>query len=273
MSETDLTAAEADALSGTTDADCDAVYLTIGDSTYYTEFYRLLQRLLTMAKVPGNELRVCKDGDLTIEVRPGKIQIGGITHDYSGITGEAVTNNQTNYIYLTAADLAAGNTVSQSTSAFPTDGTFFIPLATVLTAGGDYAYTDITDYRGRALWAPPGSVGRVVEENAAGVASPNVLIAEETGKVLSNEGSTATNYHTLPTAVAGLTYTFVRADASDDLRITAAASDKIVVGGTATKAAGYVESTARWDAVTLVALDEEYWLALEVQGTWTVETS
>ena len=71
MAETDLTTAQADALSGTTDGDTDAKYPTIGESTYYTTMYRLIHRLLTIEKIV-NEFRVCKDGDLTFAVRAGK---------------------------------------------------------------------------------------------------------------------------------------------------------------------------------------------------------
>ena len=43
MAETDLTAAQADALSGTSDSDTDLTYPTIGESTYYT--YNLRDQL------------------------------------------------------------------------------------------------------------------------------------------------------------------------------------------------------------------------------------
>jgi len=273
MAETALTTAQADALSGTTDSDCAAVYPTIGESTYYTSAYRMLHRALLMAKMPGNECRVYQDGDLTCGVRAGKIQVGPTTFDHSGCTGESLTNNQTNYIFLTAADLAAGNSATVNTTGFPTDGTLYVPLATILTASGTYDYTDITDYRGRAILNVPGGFGAVVEANTAGSGSPNVLIAAESGKVFTNEGSTATNYHTLPTAAAGLTYTFIRSDASDDIRITANTGDVIVLAGTSTKAAGYVESQNQWDLIVLVAVDATSWVATTVMGTWTVETS
>ena len=71
MSETDLTPAAADALSGTTDPGTDLVYPAIGESTYYTTMYRLVHRLLAVAGTPGNELRAYKDGDLTFGVRAG----------------------------------------------------------------------------------------------------------------------------------------------------------------------------------------------------------
>ncbi|KKK76466.1 hypothetical protein LCGC14_2863370, partial [marine sediment metagenome] len=166
MSETDLTAAQADALSGTTDSDADLTYPTIGESTYYTTAYRAQHRTLLLAKSPGgNELRVGRDGDLTVEVRPGYVQLGTTVYDHSGVTGESVTNNQTNYVYLTTADLAAGNSVTVNTTGFPTDGSLLIPLATVATGtastggvSGTYDYRDIADFRGRGQWVLAGGL-------------------------------------------------------------------------------------------------------------------
>lgn len=279
MAETPLSAALADALPGTTDADTDLVYMAIGESTYYTTDARMIQRTLRMAKNPaGNELRVGQDGSLTVEVRPGFVQLGPTGYDHAGVTGEVVADNDTSYIFLTPADVLAGNSVTVNTTGFP--ATPHIPLATVATGsestaavGGTYDYRDITDYRGRAQWVMPGMGAGIVEENTAGVGSPNILIASESGLILSNEGSAATNHHTLPTAAPGLTYTAIRADATDDIRILAAAGDKIIVVITPTKAAGYIESTARWDRLTLVAVDDEFWVAMNVFGTWTVEVA
>jgi|GEM_PF-5227552 len=112
-----------------------------------------------------------------------------------------------------------------------------------------------------------------VEENTAGVGSPNVLTADESRKVLTNEGATATNYHTLPTAAAGLSFPFIAADASNKIRITAAAGDKIRVAGVESVAAGYIESTGQGDTIMLIATDEEYWYATSIIGIWDVEVS
>ena len=92
MAESALSAATADALSGTTDSDSDLVYPTIGDSTYYTEFYRLVQRLLQITR-GMNDLRVYKDGALTYGVRSGDFMdapTGASTATYAGSTGNAL---------------------------------------------------------------------------------------------------------------------------------------------------------------------------------------
>ncbi len=147
MAETDLTTAQADALSGTTDGDTDLKYPTIGESTYYTTMYRLIHRLLTLSKPAGNSLRVYKDGELTFGVRPGRYMDGDTARDYAGASGQALTNDQTNYIYLTA-----NGTLTVNTTGFPNpSATPHIPLAAVTTSEGSYSHDDITDYRPRAL--------------------------------------------------------------------------------------------------------------------------
>jgi len=148
MAETPLSTAAADALSGTTDADTDLVYPSIGESTYYTTMYRLLHRLGRLGKTPGNELRAYKDGELTFGVRAGRYMDGDTARNYAGAAAEALTNNQTNYVYLTAAGVLTVNTTG-----FPDpSATPHLPLATIVTAAGTYDHADITDYRGRALF-------------------------------------------------------------------------------------------------------------------------
>jgi len=112
----------------------------------------------------------------------------------------------------------------------------------------------------------------VVELTATGnAATPHTITALETNKVICNEATLGEkNYHNLPAAVAGLTYTFIVRDANG-LRVTAAAGDKIRLGATITKAAGYVESIELGASITLVATDTSDWIATSVVGTWAVE--
>ena len=142
-------------LSGTMDAEQAVPYIPVGLSPYHVEFYKTLYRLLDVARRAG-DLRVYKDdgGDLEFGVRPGRWFNGDTPVDYEGATGQDLTDNAVNYVYLTAAGVLTVNT-----SAFPDpSATPHIPLATVATgtqsaAGvqGQYDHADITDYRGRAL--------------------------------------------------------------------------------------------------------------------------
>ncbi len=147
MAETPLTTSQADALSGTSDSDLDFTYLTIGQSPYYTTAFRCWEKIVRIVKA-ANALRVYKDGDLTFGVRAGRYMDGGTVREYSGATGQSLTNNDTNYVYLTV-----GGTLTVNTTGFPDAGTTpHIPLATIETSGGEYDHGDITDYRGPAIF-------------------------------------------------------------------------------------------------------------------------
>jgi len=107
---------------------------------------------------------------------------------------------------------------------------------------------------------------RSVEANTATSGTPNALTATESWKVLTNEGATAANYHTLPTAVAGYTFTFVVQDA-DGLRVTASTGDTIRIAATASSSGGYCESTTIGDVITLVAINATEYVATSVVGS------
>lgn len=111
-------------------------------------------------------------------------------------------------------------------------------------------------------------VRRGVEANTAGVGTPNALTIAETYKVLTNEGASAKNYHTLPSAEAGIQFTFIVQDA-DGIRVVANTGDTINLNGTVSGSAGYTESTAIGASVTLVAINATEWVATSIVGSWT----
>jgi hypothetical protein len=154
MTEIQLTDAEANALHGTTDGYTDFKYHSPGDASYFTEGQRQRHRLLTLAKAISNSLRVYRDGALSFGVRPGRAGDGDTTYAYEGSAGNALTDDATNYIYLTASDLAAGNTVTVNTAGFPLQSqTPHIPLAEIVTSAGGYGCDDITDLRSASALA------------------------------------------------------------------------------------------------------------------------
>ena len=129
-------------------------------------------------------------------------------------------------------------------------------------ASGTARVSNASTGAGRLLTA------KLVEANTAGSGAPNVLAATESGTVLTNEGTTAKNYHTLPSATAGLVFQFVCQDA-DGIRITANTDDTIRVIDKVTAAAGYIESTTIGSVVTLVAINATEWIATSIHGVWT----
>ena len=276
MSETQLTDAEALALAGTTDSDTDFEYHSVGQSTYYLDGFRQRHRILTITKA-ANALRVYKDGALTFGVRAGRFANGDSMVGYSAVTAQSLTDDATNYIYLTASGV-----LTKNTTGFPAPSTApHIPLATILTASGGFEVADITDYRSRAICSVLSGLSvqganilansYAVEASTAPSGSPNVLVASESGLTLTNEGAAAKNYHTLPTAAAGLTFTFIVQD-TDGLRVTAAAGDTIRIEADASPAEGYIESTTVGSTVCLLAINETEWIATAKLGAWMVSS-
>lgn len=123
------------------------------------------------------------------------------------------------------------------------------------------------------MYISSGSIhaNRLVEANTAGSGAPNVLLKNESLTLLTNEGTTAQNYHTLPTAVAGIEFDFVVQDA-DGIRIVAAAGDTIRDLATVSAAAGYIQSTTVGSTLRLTAINATEWVVLSKQGTWTVDS-
>ena len=135
-------------LSGTADPGQEVYYPPIGQSPYYTSFYRMLYRLLDVSRRAG-DLRVYKDGDLTFGIRAGRFMDGAISRSFAAFPGQPLANGATNYIALTA-----GGAVTVSQTGFPGPATPHIPLATIVTSGGNYAHSDIVDYRGLSIVRP-----------------------------------------------------------------------------------------------------------------------
>lgn len=183
MAEVYPSDAELAALSGTNDAGQEVLYIPTGQSPYYLSFCKMLFRLVDVARRAG-DLRVFKDGDLTFGVRAGNFTNGITPVAYAGSAGNALVDDSTNYIYLTAAGVL---TVVQS--AFPDPAvTPHLPLATITTADGDYALADIVDHRGRSMFAALGypspdatiQIRRDTAANIAGIVLLDGQLAYET---------------------------------------------------------------------------------------------
>ena len=97
-------------------------------------------------------MQVYKDGALTFGVRAGKFHDGDTERTFAAVAAQALTDDDTNYIFLTAA-----GTLTVNVTGFPATGTTpHIPLATIVCADGDYdadpAAGELTDYRFSALF-------------------------------------------------------------------------------------------------------------------------
>lgn len=108
---------------------------------------------------------------------------------------------------------------------------------------------------------------KVVEAHTA----DDTLTAAESGSVHTNAGAGGAVALTLPTAVAGQTFTF-KVMAAQELRITPAAGDAIYIGASAGSAAEYWYADAAGETLTLTAVDATNWVADAYIGTWSQET-
>jgi len=158
--ETTLDSSVAAALSGTSDSGTGAAYCTIGQAEYYTSDFRkeaINNRILATA----NKLRVVKDADATFGVWSGEFADGLSVQSYAGSSGNSLTADAANYIYLTSAGVLTVNT-----SGFPI-ATAHVPLATIVTdASGEFDFSDVVDYRSRSLFQTVGrpAVRRLVSQ-------------------------------------------------------------------------------------------------------------
>jgi hypothetical protein len=158
MAELPLNPADADALSGATDSQTDLVYPAIGQSTYYTTVYQLIHRLLAVAAA-ANAFRLYRDGTLTCGVRPGRCARGTTLYSFAGASGYALANDAVNYLWLQVD--AGVLALHSNTTGMPNPATTpLLPLGTIATGTtsaaettGQYAASDILDYRGQAIFS------------------------------------------------------------------------------------------------------------------------
>lgn len=113
---------------------------------------------------------------------------------------------------------------------------------------------------------------RLVEANTAGSGAPNVIVAAESGSIYTNEGVTAENYHTLPSAAAGYVFTFVVQD-TDGIRITASSGDTIrpIAGTAASASGGFIRCATAGAFITLIAINSVEWVSIGSSGVWTID--
>jgi len=141
-----LSDADLAALSGTVGS-AGEPYPTQNENPHGISDYKHIDHFGRLA-IPLSALQVFGDGTLAFGVRAGQFMDGDTVVSYAGASDQSLTNNQTNYIYLTVAGVLTVNT-----SGFPTPSTTnHLPLAEILTASGTFAVTDITDRRPRSIF-------------------------------------------------------------------------------------------------------------------------
>jgi hypothetical protein len=100
--------------------------------------------------------------------------------------------------------------------------------------------------------------------------SPVTITANDTDRVYTNEGAAGALTYNLPTAQAGLTFTFI-VDVAQNLIVQAGAGDTIRAAATVSAAAGTATSNTIGDVIRLVAINATEWYAISVVGgPWAI---
>jgi len=263
-----MTDAEAAALTGTIAAS-GFQHIVIGQRGWYASRMKVHDWLDRVLLPTAGALRVYKDGDLTFGVRPGRCMFGNTDINYAGSDTQALTDDATNYVYLTAVGSLTVNTTGFLT---PSE-TPHLPLATILTADGKYALSDITDYRGRILLKVIGGDGAVPPithpDNTATVA----ILGWNNRAIFSNSGeATTAREYDLPAGIAGLVVTIVREEtaAGMDVAIDPLGTAHIIeMDGTDNGEGVTYDNTAdAFGLVELTCFDGTDWQITRELGTW-----
>ncbi|MFP4354068.1 MAG: hypothetical protein ACLFUJ_03005 [Phycisphaerae bacterium] len=162
MSELSPADATLNALSGTVDPETALAFPAIGESPYYTSFYRLIEQINRLL-APINALRVYKDGAMTFGVRGGTLSDGDSLVEYAGAQSQVLSDDAVNSVYLTVN--AGVATLGVSSSGWPTPSTTpHWPLAIIRTGSesaaglsGSYEHVDLLDCRAIYLSNSPRS--------------------------------------------------------------------------------------------------------------------
>jgi hypothetical protein len=154
-----------------------------------------------------------------------------------------------------------------------TTGALTITNTDAATISGALTVTGATGLNGAVLGDGGDTLYGFRKEIEIEPATSETVLATDSGKVFATTAGQGAVTYTLPTAAAGLVYTFVdvSATAADDLKIQAAAGDTIN-GGTAAKIYECVTDTIP-ATVTLVAIDETQWVVIAEAGTWANNNS
>lgn len=156
------------------------------------QFGNFLRHLMYCA---DTNLRACRDGTLTVGVRPGRYRAASTAYLYEGQAGVALTNNATNYVYLVVGDA----TVTVSTVGFPGTLSTFIPIAVYVCAGGVVTTEDWeADRRPElAYWVDPAgssptgttATSFTMDDDNAGAAAASIQLRANRGSTDSEDAA------------------------------------------------------------------------------------
>lgn len=150
------------------------------------------------------------------------------------------------------------------------DGTLYFSSSTSANAGlGDLSLVRAGTNTLRVGRGTSSGIGFVTMGRLVTAQTSNyTVVANDSNTFFTNAGATGTVVFTLPTASAGLTYTFY-IDATQTLQVTAGASTTIRSGSSVTSSAGNVSASTQGNVIRIVAISSTQWVAESITGTWT----
>lgn len=162
----------------------------------------------------------------------------------------------------------AGNTIVGG--GISSDATFYLSSSTNVASGlGDLAFLRDSTNTMRISRGTSSGIGNLLHGRAITAKTADyTVVANDSNRLFTNAGASGAVNFTLPTAAAGLTYTFY-IDASQTLTITAGASTTIRSGGSVTASAGNITASTVGNTVRLTAISATQWIAETITGTWT----
>jgi len=166
-------------------------------------------------------------------------------------------------------DHAGAGAALKATQSLSDSGDISCVVASSTNSGAGEAFA-IQSTAGRVQLQGGVQLQRYVEASTATVGTPQVLTVAESGTLWLNTGATEEVHFTLPTAVAGLTYSFSSMD-SDGLQVNCASGDTVTINGATSATAGYVSCTGTTSTLTITAMDDTSWCACASIGDWDID--
>lgn len=182
MAETFPSDAALAAKLATTDTLSGLVYVTGYENPHLLAWAKTIWQFIGRSVAAG---QVYKDGALTFGVRAGTFYDGDTERAIAAVTAQALTDDDTNYIYL-----LADGTLTVNITGFPNPSAApHVRLATITTASGDYdadpAAGDLVDYRVACLFnvltGDTGAVRNTLTADVPDLALSGVDDADGTG--------------------------------------------------------------------------------------------
>lgn len=156
-----------------------------------------------------------------------------------------------------------GMVVAATAIQAPSTGLIYWQLQTIMSSPANGSIL----FQNQAQSQPAGILGgRVV---TAKTTNYSIAAATDSNTLFTNTGAAGEVDFTLPTAVAGQTYTFY-VDVAQTLKVIAGASTTIRVAGSVSASAGNITNSTIGGCVRLTAISSTKWIAEYVTGTWTV---